>query len=179
MYYPMMLTFVLIEGLLPSDLFLNDGSSLALASSEVDSDLDISIGENLLGNSGVIDGVDPAWESPFLEDINDSFSNTQISMDAEFASNDCARTLPPSRKIRKRVDECDAVNPVNPVEPDPKLPTLESIEDMLQESLQRKWCSEHMFPGLVDTLVCAFSGQMTPVDSFFHVSGHLCEYIVV
>lgn len=135
--------------------------------------------DNLLGNSGVIDGFDPALVPPFLEDINDSFSNTQISIDPKIASNDCAPTLPPSGTNRKRTDECDPVDPANPVGPDPKLPTLESIEDMLQESLQRKWCSEHMFPELVDVPVCAFSGQVTSLDNFFHVSGHLCKYIIV
>lgn len=164
-------TFTLIIDLSPSNLFLDDQASTALVLNGVDLKEDLSPGRDLFSNDGIIN---PYLEDPLFDSFDGSYFSDRIPDGSEIALNSCASNFSPSRKARKRenADECSSPNSEDST---PKLPSLDSF-DLLQEAQKRRWCSKTGLTG-VDffTLVCAYSGSRADEDTYWHVSGYLCE----
>lgn len=156
--------------LLPSDYYLVDEASPTLVLNDVDPQQDISSDEGLFSSDGAISS---ASEDPFLDDLDESNSLEQPPDGPEIASTSCISTFSPSGKSRKREDQCDARDSVGS---SPKLPAITDLEDMLQEAMQRKFCSQNTILGAGFIPVCAYSKQPADQNTFWHVSGYLCEF---
>lgn len=152
---------------------MNDEPSDALVLSDFDPALDTSPLGNLFSNGGIIN---PSPEDALLDNFDESYLSNQIPDGPEIASTSCVSTFSPSGKTRKREDQCNALDPIGP---NLKLPLLRNVEDMLQQALQRKFCSQTMISGADFIPVCGYSGLRADPENFWHVSGFMCEFIAL
>lgn len=155
----------------PYPIFLNDDndrSSAFLLPEAEPSDLNTSRSDVLVSDNtdDLINTNEANSEPSTFDDPNDPYLNQQIFDEAELASNDyCHPSTPPaSRKAKPRkraVDENQCSTSVDPASPPAsppavELPTLETIKDLLliQDPLQKKWCSKSVIPGFSNIPVC-------------------------
>ena len=151
-------------------MFLDDQASTALILNGVDPTADFSTDRDLFSNDGIIN---PGLEDLSFNSFDESDSSGRIPDGPETATNICASPL---RKTRKR-ENADACSSPESEDSDPKLPSLDAF-DLLQEAQKRRWCSKTGISVADFVLVCAYSGWEADEDTYWHVSGYLCEFLL-
>jgi hypothetical protein len=141
-------------------------------SGQVQSDPSIQLDEDWSG-SGVFIETALSSEDPILQDSNELYVDPLFFDDTLIVTNDCLSTALPSRRVKKRTDQCPAES-----SSDFTLDPL-SLDQLSGEEHTRKWCSESAFKEFGNIPVCAANFSPELSASFIKVRGYLCKYCTV